>query len=54
MLFDSVSKQGTPRCACVKLDSKEYEETRAMLREYDGCAKYATKCVLNKKETTVT
>lgn len=47
-LFDNTSKQD-PRCACVKLDSKVYEENRAMLKEYDGCAKYATKCVMEKE-----
>ncbi|KMQ96748.1 cytochrome b5 domain-containing protein 2 [Lasius niger] len=49
MLFETASTQSTSRCACVKLDSMEYEENKAMLREYNGCAKYETKCVL---ETT--
>lgn len=51
MLFESTSEQGAPRCACVKLDSKEYEENKAMLKEYDGCAKHATKCILEMKKT---
>lgn len=46
MLFETASTQSTSRCACVKLDSMEYEENKAMLREYNGCAKYETKCVL--------
>jgi len=48
MLFKSASKQDAPRCVCIKLDSKEYKENRAILKEYDGCAKYATKCVIEK------
>lgn len=46
MLFETANTQSTSRCACVKLDSTEYEENKAMLREYNGCAKYETKCVL--------
>lgn len=46
MLFETASTQSTSRCACVKLDSIEYEENKTMLREYNGCAKYETKCVL--------
>ncbi|XP_020293020.1 neuferricin isoform X1 [Pseudomyrmex gracilis] len=46
MLFETTSAQGASRCACVKLDSKEYEENKARLRQYDGCAKSATRCVV--------
>ncbi|XP_029660841.1 neuferricin [Formica exsecta] len=49
MLFETANTQSTSRCACVKLDSMEYEENKARLREYNGCAKYETKCVLKKK-----
>jgi len=45
MLFENSNAQSTSRCACVKLDSKEYEENKAMLREYDGCAKNAIRCI---------
>lgn len=48
MLFETTNTQSASRCACVKLDSMEYEENKAMLREYNGCAKYETKCVLKK------
>ncbi|XP_012233116.1 neuferricin isoform X2 [Linepithema humile] len=51
MLFENLDAQSTFRCACVKLDSKEYEENKAMLREYDGCAKDATKCIRKMTET---
>ncbi|EZA62443.1 hypothetical protein DMN91_004014 [Ooceraea biroi] len=50
MLFESANKQAASRCACVQLDSKEYEENIAMLKEYDGCEKHATKCVLVMKK----
>jgi len=46
MFFKTPGAQGTARCTCVKLDSKEYEENKARFKEYDGCEKYATKCVL--------
>ncbi|XP_071560157.1 neuferricin [Temnothorax nylanderi] len=50
MLFETAGAQGSSsRCACVNLDSKEYEDNKARLREYDGCEKYATKCVLRNK-----
>ncbi|XP_053988470.1 neuferricin isoform X1 [Hylaeus volcanicus] len=45
MLFESPNSQQY-RCACVKLDSKEYEETKGMIREYDGCPKTAIKCAV--------
>lgn len=45
-LFETANTQSISRCVCVKLDSIEYEENKAMLREYNGCAKYKTKCVL--------
>ncbi|XP_032675761.1 neuferricin [Odontomachus brunneus] len=48
MLFETASMQ-SPRCACVKLDSKEYKENKAMLSEYDNCAKHATKCIVQMK-----
>ncbi|XP_019697221.1 neuferricin isoform X2 [Harpegnathos saltator] len=47
MLFETANMPS--RCACIKLDSKEYEENKAMLREYNGCAKYATKCIVEMK-----
>ncbi|XP_076277177.1 neuferricin [Lasioglossum baleicum] len=43
MLFESPGSQQS-RCACVKLDSKEYEEAKGMLREYVGCDKLSIKC----------
>ncbi|XP_014487753.1 PREDICTED: neuferricin [Dinoponera quadriceps] len=48
MFFETANMQSS-RCACVKLDSKEYEENKAMLREYIGCAKLATKCIVEIK-----
>lgn len=48
MLFETANMQSS-RCACVKLDSKEYDENKAMLKEYDGCAKHATKCIVQMK-----
>lgn len=45
MLFETAGAQSSSRCICVKLDSTEYEENKARLREYDGCDKYATKCI---------
>ncbi|XP_076627431.1 neuferricin isoform X2 [Colletes latitarsis] len=45
MLFES-SNFKQYRCACVNLDSKEYEETKGMVKEYDGCLKTAIKCVV--------
>ncbi|KZC04583.1 Neuferricin, partial [Dufourea novaeangliae] len=45
MLFESPNSQQY-RCACVKLDSKEYEETKGMLREYSGCPKTSIKCAV--------
>lgn len=50
MLFETTSVQGASRCACVNLDSKEYEENKARVKEYDGCAKYATKCVVQMND----
>ncbi|XP_024890909.1 neuferricin [Temnothorax curvispinosus] len=50
ILFETAGAQGSSsRCACVNLDSKEYEDNKARLSEYDGCEKYATKCVLRNK-----
>ncbi|XP_043253640.1 neuferricin isoform X2 [Colletes gigas] len=45
MLFES-SNFKQYRCACVKLDSEEFEETKGMVREYDGCPKTAIKCAV--------
>ncbi|XP_076233288.1 neuferricin isoform X2 [Calliopsis andreniformis] len=45
MLFESPHSQQY-RCACVKLDSKEYEETKGALREYAGCPKTSIKCIV--------
>ncbi|XP_003394670.1 neuferricin [Bombus terrestris] len=45
MLFESPNSKEY-RCACVKLDSKEYEETKGMLREYSQCPKSSTKCAV--------
>lgn len=45
MLFESPNSKEY-RCACAKLDSKEYEETKGMLREYSQCPKSSTKCVV--------
>lgn len=46
MLFETTNTQSTSRCACVNLDSMEYKENKAMLREYNGCEKYETKCIV--------
>lgn len=46
MLYDSPSSHQY-RCACVKLDSKEYEESKGMIREYIQCPNTATKCAVN-------
>nr|XP_033329836.1 neuferricin [Megalopta genalis] len=45
MLFESPNSQQS-RCACVNLDSKEYEETKGMLREYVGCNELSIKCTV--------
>lgn len=52
MLFETAGAQGSYRCACIELNSKEYEENKARLREYDGCEKYATKCNVLKMNKT--
>lgn len=49
MLFETAGAKGTSRCTCVRLDSKEYKENKARFKEYDGCDKYATKCILRNK-----
>ena len=49
MFFETA--QGSSRCTCIKLDSKEYEENKARFKEYDGCDKYATKCTLRMNKT---
>lgn len=51
ILFENSDARSTSRCACVKLDSKEYEENKAMLREYDGCAKDEIKCIREVTKT---
>lgn len=51
ILFETAGVQGSSRCACVNLDSKEYEENKARLKEYDDCNKYATKCILKMNKT---
>ncbi|XP_076674007.1 neuferricin [Andrena cerasifolii] len=45
LLFESPNSEQR-RCACVKLDSKEYEESKGMLREYAGCPKTSIKCAI--------
>ncbi|KOC63837.1 Neuferricin [Habropoda laboriosa] len=45
MLFESPNSKQY-RCACVKLDSKEYKETKGMLKEYSQCPKTAIKCAV--------
>ncbi|XP_076160213.1 neuferricin isoform X2 [Ptiloglossa arizonensis] len=45
MLFESPNFQEY-RCACVKLDSNEYEEKKGMIREYVGCSRTAIKCTM--------
>nr|XP_034188661.1 neuferricin [Osmia lignaria] len=49
MLFESPSSKQY-RCACVKLDSKEYEELKGMLKEYTKCPKTAIKCALKTND----
>ncbi|XP_046144053.1 neuferricin isoform X2 [Osmia bicornis bicornis] len=49
MLFESPSSKQY-RCACVKLDSKEYEESKGMLKEYTKCPKTAIKCALQTND----
>ncbi|XP_046484141.1 neuferricin isoform X1 [Neodiprion pinetum] len=44
MLFEPGSEQH--RCACVNLKSKEHEMHKGNLREYEGCAKGSTNCVI--------
>ncbi|XP_011157017.1 neuferricin [Solenopsis invicta] len=55
MLFETAGAQGSSRCTCIRLDSKEYEENKARFREYDGCDKYATKCIvkMNKDDLRI-
>lgn len=45
MLFESPNSKEY-RCACVKLNSKEYEEIKGMIREYPQCPKISTKCAV--------
>lgn len=49
MLFESPNSKEY-RCACVKLDSKEYEEFKGMLREYPQCPKSSIKCAVKTKD----
>lgn len=32
------------RCACINLDSKEYEDNKGNFKEYNGCATSSIKC----------
>ncbi|XP_076755054.1 neuferricin [Xylocopa sonorina] len=48
MLFESPNSKEY-RCACVKLNSKEYEETKGMLREYSQCPKTSVRCALKNE-----
>ncbi|CAK9812188.1 Cyb5d2 [Anthophora quadrimaculata] len=43
MLFESPNSKQY-RCACVKLDSKEYKEMKGMLREYSQCPETSIRC----------
>lgn len=45
MLFESPGSQQY-RCACVRIDSKEYEESKGSLREYLGCGTTSPKCAV--------
>ncbi|XP_006608475.1 neuferricin [Apis dorsata] len=49
MLFESPNSKEY-RCACVKLDSKEYKEFKGMLREYPQCPKSSIKCAVKTKD----
>ncbi|KAL6260620.1 hypothetical protein P5V15_008140 [Pogonomyrmex californicus] len=51
MLFETASTKSSSRCTCVNLNSKEYKENKAKFREYDGCDKFATKCILKTTKT---
>ncbi|XP_006566840.1 neuferricin [Apis mellifera] len=48
MLFESPNSKEY-RCACVKLDSKEYKEFKGMLRDYPQCPKSSIKCAVKTK-----
>ncbi|PBC31459.1 neuferricin [Apis cerana] len=48
MLFESPNSKEY-RCACVKLDSKEYKEFKGMLKEYPQCPKSSIKCAVKTK-----
>ena len=45
MLFESPNSKEY-RCACVKLNSKECEEIKGMIREFPQCPKTSTKCAV--------
>ena len=45
MLYESPgSKQY--RCICIRLDSKEFEEYKAIIQAYDGCDNDSIDCVV--------
>lgn len=39
------------RCACVKLDSKEYQETKGALKEYEDCPATSVTCIIKVNNT---
>lgn len=43
MYFETPSSK-QHRCACINLDSKEYEENKGNFKEYNGCATSSIKC----------
>lgn len=50
MLYESPSSKQY-RCACIKLDSKEYDEYNGILRVFDGCKETSSTCNIKKNST---
>lgn len=47
MLFESPNSKEY-RCACIKLDSREYHDMKGMIREYLHCPKTSVKCAVKE------
>ncbi|KAJ8680208.1 hypothetical protein QAD02_015995 [Eretmocerus hayati] len=45
MLYDNPGLKNY-RCACIRLESKEYKENLGMIRVYDGCDENSTICMI--------
>lgn len=38
-------------CACVRLDGKDFEENKGIIREFEGCTETSTTCILPTIDT---